>query len=548
MGDHDVAERGREAFGRRAWSDAFHALVRADAEHRLEADDLERLGMAAYLTGRNEAAVAALERLHHRLLDAGAVGRAATWAFWLAFVHLQAGQHAQGGGWLARAQRLLDEADLDHPARGYLLVPPALQALDRRDGAAALALLEEVAAIAGRFDDPDLTVLGLLGRGQALVVAGDVDRGVRLLDEVMVEVTTGEVSPLVAGIAYCAVIIACRDVFDVRRAQEWTAALSRWCDGQQDLRPYRGQCLVHRSELMQLHGEWSDAMDEVEQACTHLAQRSDDPVMGMARYQQAELLRLTGRFDEAEEAYRQASAWGHPTQPGLALLRLAAGRTGDAAAAIRREVDAAEGDRVQRSRVLAAHVEIELAAGDLAAATAAVDELEGIAADFDSAYLDALADAARGTVQLAAGDAAQACVVLRRAWRSWQSLRAPYEAARVRILLARACRALDDHDTAEMELDAARRVLEELDAAPALAEVDELSRRPGPSADAPGGLTPRELEVLRLVATGATNREIADTLVISEKTVARHLSNMFTKLGLRTRAAATAWAYEHELA
>ncbi|MBW3659873.1 MAG: LuxR C-terminal-related transcriptional regulator [Actinobacteria bacterium] len=546
MGDHDTLERGRKAFDVRAWGDAYDQLARADEDLDLAVDDLERLGVAAYLTGRNEAAVAVLERLHHVLLDDGAVDRAARWAFWLAFILFQSGEMAPAGGWLGRAQRLLDDADLDCPARGFLLVPPALLALDRRDAEQALALFEEVAGVADRFDDPDLTVFGLLGRGRALVLAGDTDRGAPLLDEVMVAVTTDDVSPLVAGIAYCAVIVTCRAVFDVRRAQEWTAALSRWCNDQQDLRPYRGQCLVHRSELMQLHGEWSGAMEEVEEACAHLAQRADDPVMGMARYQQAELLRLLGQLPRAEECYRIASDWGHPPQPGLALLRLAEGRVDDAAASIRREVAAAEGDQVQRSRVLAAYVEIMLAAGDPAAAAEGVDELEAIAADFDSSYLDALAAHGRGAVLLATGDPTQACVVLRRAWRSWQALRAPYEAARVRILLARACRQLDDHTTADMELDAARRVLEELEAVPALEEVAELSRRPD-RRDVPGGLTPREVEVLRLVATGASNRDIADTLVISEKTVARHLSNMFTKLRVPSRAAATAWAYEHAL-
>lgn len=546
MGSHDLLTAGREAFARRAWRDAY-AHLRAAAETReLDAEDLRRLAMAAYLTGHHEDAEPGLERLHHLLLKDGDVDRAATWAVWLAILLFQRGQHAQGGGWLARAQRLLDEADVDGAARGYLLVPVALQALDaEHDPQRAHEVFEQVSAIAQRFDDSDLAVLGLLGRGQALVASGDVARGVPLLDEVMVAVTTGDVSPILAGIAYCAVIITCRMVFDLRRAQEWTGVLSRWCSGQQDLQPYQGQCLVHRSEIMQLHGEWAEALEEIEEACAHLATSAGDPAMGMARYQQAELLRLRGQFSLAEESYRQASEWGHPPQPGLALLRLAEGRVDDAVAAIEREIAAAEEDRVRRARVLAAFVEIMLAAGHIDAAGAGVDELEEIAADFDSTYLEAVAAEGRGALLLASGDPSRASEVLRRAWQRWRVLDAPYEAAHVRLWMVRALRELGDHEVADMELDAAADVFSRLKATPALAQVHELSRRPEQAA--PGGLTPRELEVLELVATGATNRDVADALVISEKTVARHLSNMFTKLGVGTRAAATAWAYKHDL-
>jgi ATP/maltotriose-dependent transcriptional regulator MalT len=541
---HDPLTAGREAFDRRAWRDAYEHLRDAAEIHDLEPEDLRCMAMAAYLTGRYEAAEKGMEALHHRFLRNGEVDRAARWAVWLAILLFQRGQQAQGGGWLARAQRLLDDADLDCAARGYLLVPVALHALEaEHDPERAHDVFEQVSVVARRFDDPDLAVLGLLGRGQALVASGDVDRGVPLLDEVMVAVTTGDVSPILAGIAYCAVIITCRMVFDLRRAQEWTGVLSRWCSDQQDLYPYQGQCLVHRSEIMQLHGEWAEALAEVERACAHLATTAADPVMGMARYQQAELLRLRGRFSRAEVSYRQASEWGHPPQPGLALLRLAEGRVDDAVVAIEREIAATEHDRVRRARVLAAFVEIMLAAGDVDAAGVGVDELEQIAADFNSIYLEAVAAECRGAVLLASGDPARASVVLRQAWRMWRTLDAPYEAAQVRLRMARARRELGDHVAADVELDAAAQVFQRLQAAPALVQVAELSRRPERAA--PGGLTPREVEVLQLVATGATNREVADTLVISEKTVARHLSNIYVKLGVGSRAAATAWAYEN---
>jgi DNA-binding NarL/FixJ family response regulator len=541
----DAVARGRESYRRRAWRDAYEALSAADGHTPLEASDLDRLGMAAHLTGRDEVAVAGLDRAHRGFLEHGDVGRAVRCAFWVGMFLMLRGRHAEGGGWLGRAGRLLTEQALDSVERGYLLIPAALHALGSGDPGRAHEVFGEAGGIADRFGDPDLIALSRLGQGQALVATGEVRRGVVMLDEAMVAVTTGDVSPVVAGIVYCAVIIVCRDIFDWGRAREWTVALSRWCADQQDLKPYRGQCLVHRSEIMQLRGEWSDAIVEIEQACEDLTKPPGDPVLGMAHYQQAELLRLRGEFSRAEQAYRKAGESGHAVQPGLALLRLAQGRVHDAEAAIRRVVAETEDDRVKRSRVLAAFVEIVLGAGDVAAARPAIDELDQLGHDLDAPYLRAVAESARGAVLLADGDPHAACAVLRRAWTTWQELDAPYEAARVRLLMAQACAELTDHDTASMELDAARRVFEQLGAAPALARVAELSGMP--KQDAPGGLTPREVEVLRVVATGATNREVADRLIISEKTVARHVSNIFAKLGVASRAAATAYAFQHEL-
>ncbi|WP_046469347.1 LuxR family transcriptional regulator [Allosalinactinospora lopnorensis] len=540
----DALARGREAYTQRAWGDAYALLATADRQGRLDAADLDLLGMAAYLVGGMEAAVDAWERAHRAFVAGGEVARGARCAVWLGLVLLQRGEHGRGGGWLARAQRVLDEASLDCVEHGYLRVPVALRALYGGDTDTAYPAFVEVTGIADRFGDADLRAFGRLGQGQALIARGEAARGVNMLDEAMVGVIAGEVSPIASGIVYCAVIIACRNVFDLRRAQEWTAALSRWCAAQPDLKPYRGQCLVHRSEIMQLRGDWADAMDEVRRAHEHLSVPSGDPALGMALYQQGELLRLRGELARAEEAYRQASGWGHAVQPGLALLRLAQGRIHDALGAIRRVAGEAE-DPPERSRVLAAYVEIALAAGDAVTARASAGELGRIAADFDSPYLRAVAGYADGAVLLAEGEAAAACTALRRAWLAWRELDAPYEAARVRLRMAQAYRRLNDHDTAEMELDAAGRVFTQLGAAPALAEVQELTRQETPHAA--GGLTPREVEVLRLVATGAGNREIADTLVISDKTVARHVANMFTKLGVTSRSAATAYAYQHDL-
>lgn len=545
--------QARQAADLRAWPAAHAQLAVLDEQVTLGVEDLERLAMAAHLSGHESDALEAMERVHHAWLDTGidGVARAARWAIWLGMLHFLAGRHGQGGGWMARAGRMLDEADLDGAERGFLLVPAGLQSLDSGDPEQATAIFVQVSEIARNTGDEDLAVMGLLGQGQALVTAGETQRGAALLDEVMVAVTTGDVVPLIAGIAYCAVIIACRETFDIRRAQEWTSALSRWCSLQQGLHPFRGQCLIHRSEIMQLHGEWPDALLEVRQACEHLARHPGDPVMGMARYQEGELLRLCGELEAAEEAYREASGWGHPIQPGLALLRLAQGRSKEAAAAIARVLDepdaGAAAGAVKRAPVLAAAVEVALATRRVAVARRAADELGHVAETLDSAYLRAAAASAIGAVMLADGDPAAACAHLRRAWQQWQHLDAPYEAAKVRVLIARGCRALGDMDTAAMEVDAARATFEQLGAARDLAVVTAFAATEERQPPAPGGLTPREIEVLREVATGATNREVAATLVISERTVARHLSNLFTKLGVTSRSAATAWAYEHEL-
>jgi DNA-binding CsgD family transcriptional regulator len=540
----DAVRRGREAHLRRAWRDAYQQLRVADQHGSLDAEDLDRLASAAYLIGNPDAAEGAWQRAHHAFLQRGESARAVRCAFWLGLTLVRRGEHARGGGWLARAQHVLEDDRIDCVEQGYLRIPMALQALGGGDAGSAYRSFVEITETADRFGDADLEALGRLGQGQSLVAQGRAAQGMAMLDEAMVAVTTGDVSTIAAGIVYCAMILTCRQVFDVRRVQEWTAVLSRWCADQQGLKPYRGQCLVHRSEIMQLRGEWADALDEIRQACAHLSDPPGDPVLGMALYQQGELLRLRGDFTRAETCYREASGRGHPVQPGLALLRLAQGRRDDAAAAIRRTALEAEG-AVERSRVLAAYVEIELAAGENDHARAAVAELADIAAAFDTPYLRAVVGYARGCVLLADGDASGATRALRRAWLAWHELDALYETARVRLQMARACRRFGDHDTAELELDAARRIFEQVGAAPALAQLRELTGAAVPSGAC--GLTPRELEVLRLVATGATNREIADRLVISDKTVARHVSNTFAKLGVSSRAAATAFAYEHDL-
>lgn len=344
-------ERGRASFAQRKWRDAYQGLAAADRDEPLAGEDLERLATAAYLVGQDAASEDALVRAHNEFLRRGDTERAVRNAFWIAFALFGRGEDARGSGWAARARRLL-EADRNCVEQGYLLVPEAIDALFSGEPDRALRLFIEITAFGERFSDVNLVTLGRMGQGQALVDSSRTREGVALFDEVMVAVTTGEVSPMLAGLAYCAIIDTCSEIYDLKRAHEWTAALSQWCASQPEMIPYRGQCLVRRAEIMQLHGDWSEAMHEVARARDTLAQRGERAV-GAALYQQAELLRLRGAFSEAEECYRQASQWGRKPYPGLALLRLAQGQTDTAKVAISRVLDEASSPRA-RCKVLAA--------------------------------------------------------------------------------------------------------------------------------------------------------------------------------------------------
>ena len=512
-------------------------LSTADRERSLVLDDLERLAIAARMSGHSEDAWAALARAFQEALRTDDHARAAKLAFQSGMEFQEVGQHARAQGWFARGEKLVREHELDGAERGYLLLPHALAAMAQGDMPRALELLTEADAIGERARDRDLVALARHARGRALIHLARVTEGLPLLDEAMTSVTAGEVSPLLTGIVYCSVIEACNEMYELRRAREWTAALSRWCEEQPGLVPFRGPCLVYRAELMRLHGDWPDAMAEAERARETVAS-----VAGAAWYEQAELHRLRGEHAEADRAFRAASAEGRSPQPGLALLRLAQGRVDAAAAAMRQAIDETHGP-LARSRLLPAVVEIALAAGRLDEARAAADELASIGDTMPSVYLRALAAHADAAVRLAAGEAKDAVPRLRAAWAGFREAEAPYEAARVRELIGLAYRMIGDADAAEMELDAARDAFERLEAGPDAARLGSLARRPRPAA----GLSARELEVVALVAKGKTNRAIADELVISEKTVARHLNNIFAKLDVPSRAALTAYAYEHGL-
>jgi len=425
-----------------------------------------------------------------------------------------------------------------------MLLPVGYRSVQGGDPITAFSNFAQATEVGERFRDSDLTTFGLMGQGRSLIRQGEIDRGMALLDEAMVAVTAGEVSALNAGKVYCSVLDGCGEVFDLQRAQEWTAALERWCAAQPDVVPFRGHCLIRRSELLQLHGSWPDALDQAQRACECFSRPVLKPALAAAFYQIAEVQRVRGNFAEAEEGYRQAGQWRSNPGPGFARLRLAQGQVEAANAAIRRAAEEVKAP-CPRALVLDAYVEIMLASGDIAAARTSADELAEIASRWSVPFLRGLSSRASGTVLLAEGNAQSALIELRQSWKTWRDLQAPYEASRTRVLIALACRELGDEENAVLELSSAEQMFQQLGAAIDLSRAQSLLHKEMRKAATP--LSERELEVLRLVASGMTNREIADKLHISEKTVARHISNIFNKLDLSSRSAATAYAYDHHL-
>jgi DNA-binding CsgD family transcriptional regulator len=547
-------EKAREAFGRQAWGAARAAYADAGADARWSLDDLDNYAVAAHLTGEEGESRDALARGHREALRLGDISRAVRFAFFLGHSMIFTGEMGQASGWFARARSLLSERGADCVEWGYLLVPAGVEQMAAGDPRAACSTFTEAYAIGERFADPSLRAAAGHGRGRSLIHLGLIGEGMAALDEVMVAVAAGEVFPLLAGHIYCGVLEACQEVYDVRRAREWTAVFSRWCEGQPDLVPYRGPCLVHRVELMRLRGDWEDALEEARRACDWLSLPASPEGPADAFYQLGELCRLRGDFAGAEEAYRQASRLGRAPEPGIALLWLAGGRADAAANAVRRALDEAapeglpgEWERMllhaRRAELLSACVEIQLARGDTASAQQAASELARVAAARDALPLKAMADRAAGAVLITAGEPQMALAPLRRSWAAWRQIDAPYEAARVRVLIAAACRALGDEESAAMETDAARWVFERLGAVPDLASLEAATAGP-----AVKGLTAREVEVLGLIAAGETNKRIAAALVISEHTVARHVQNMLQKLGFSSRASLAAFAVNQGLA
>ena len=528
-------ERGRAAYVSNAWSEAHDSLTRADATTQLGPEDLELLARAAYMLGNDDGYVDGLERAHRAHFDAGDVPRAVRCGFWLGHHWLFRGDPTRAGGWFGRAQRELEVCGADCVERGYLLVPLGLQQMFGGDFQAAYETMSAVAEMGDRFGDDDLLWLARADQSHALMALGRVNEAVRLLDEILLVVTSGELSPIATGMVYCNTISFCHDAFVVRHAAQFNEAFTEWCESQPEMVAHYGLCLVHRADILHLRGAWSEALeaaiDAVERFSVGVLNRL---ALGRAYYRQGEIHRLRGDETGAEDAYRQASRRGFDPQPGLALLRLAQGKTDAAAAAIRRAMTERT-EPLARVPLLAAYVEIMLAVGEHDRAGAAAQELADGADRNGTELLGAMAVHAAGAVALARSDAESALAKLRAAAKQWRYLDARYEEASARRLLGDACRALGDEDGAELEFEASREIFDELGAAQAGVMRD------------PYGLSARELEVLALLSKGLSNRQIASTLIISEHTVARHVHNILTKLGVSSRTAASAFAHDHAL-
>lgn len=539
---NDPVAIGRDALDRHAWEEAYEALAQADRAGSLNGEGLELLASAAYWSAHPEETVEILERAYGAYVEEGNRPAAAMTAFRVAEQYGMRMALPQAQGWGAKAQRLAEE-DPSWPVHGWLMWMQGLMSWFAGDFEAAIACYDQCLDLAAKSGDRDLAGMSLHDKGHALSLLGRVEEGLALLDEAMVDVVGGELEPHAAGYVYCGMIAACSKLGDYRRAADWTEATLRWCE-RHSVPAFPGVCRVHKAELMRLRGSLTEAEEEARLACEELPRFNFYSGLGPANYEIGEVRRRVGDYVAAEEAYARAREYGREPEPGQSLLRLAQGKADAAAAGVRQALAERGDNHCLRVRLLAAQAEIALAANDLETATAASTELDSIVSEYRSESIQAMAACVRGAVRLARGEPEAALHELRQAQKTWQHVHAPFEVAETRLLQAKAQRALGNEEAAVLEARAAREAFEHIGAVPAAEKAGELLAQRG---DLPKGLSEREVEVLRLVAGGKTNRQIAEELVISDHTVARHVQNIFAKLDVSSRSAATAFAFEHGL-
>lgn len=537
-GHHEAA---REYHRTSRWVEACEEYGAADLDAPLSIEDLECWAEAAQVIGRTDEAIDVLSRCFELRAQAGDIHEATRTAYWLWSGHVFArGEFAIAAGWVERARGVA--ATQPSGEYGWLAIPGAYKCIAAGDYEAAEGLLHRATELGVGRGDTDLVTIATTMRGRTTLKLGSLEDGLALLDEAMVRILARTTSPRTTSVMYCAAIGSCYEVHELARAAEWSVALDKWLGELPQLSgAYFGNCRIYRALLMRLRGDWSRATAELEQACRDLA--IDGPMIaGHAWYELGELRRLRGD-PGVEDAYQQAMAFGWGAQPGLALYRLGQGDVQTADTGLRRVL--AERDQAgDRFALLRAAVEIDLAAGRVDSAVAAAREMEGIADIYPTAAARSTVAAVRGAVALAEDRPSEALVHLREAVNGWRELGMPYETATAGVRIADACRALGDHDGVRMELQAALATFNRLGARP---DADRAAKLVSDGADGGAGLSPRETDVLRLIVDGRTNAEIAAELFLSERTVHRHVSNILTKLGVRSRTAAAIAAVQHKL-
>ena len=515
---------------RRDWRASYDAFTQAGEDTALGTDDLDALAVAAWQLGRGKESVRVTERVFTQLARTDPPS-AAMKAVELGLAWFTRGDLNIAQAWMNRARRLLDGTPVG-PTNGYLAYLDALMVM--QDAEALAVRVQTLRDICSRIDTPALTALCHVAEALAAIGEARMTEAFALLDEAMLPVLAGQVPLDWAGDIYCVVLNQCHYLADLPRMRAWTQSMERWCADFAASDTYGGVCDVHRLQLLAATDDYRQLQARLV-AASQALEDVNSWAAGEGYYQLGEVLRLQGDADGAFAAFARARTLGVDPQPGEALLRCGLGDGQTAWTDLR--VALADHDRVGRMQMLRGAVEVALARNDLDEADQYCHELEDGAKVFGTPGFRAWAAHARGAILVKRGEHADALAVLESALREYRIQRSRYETAQVYEWMALAHRALGDEDVAAADAATAQSIYDQLGVEPA-----------GICGSAsPAGLTKRELEILTAIARGATNRQVAQQIFISEKTVARHLANIYAKLGVSSRTAAADWARQHNL-